>query len=169
VGKKYLKKLHKMETKTENNSEQRLQEMFLIPYLPYGIRYCEKKLNYKDFSISFIERGEISTKGSVHNINNILKTDDYYPILKPISDLEHKSSSELKSIYGVNDEIIFWLQELTEKNTVIKYITLETYTFLLQHHFDIFNLIKDGLAVSIHDVKDKVLYEDQYLKPKTNN
>ena len=136
-----------------NKSKPMLQAVFLIPYLPYNLRYCQKKESYKDFSISFIERGVLSTKGDVNNINNILESEFYYPIFYPVSDLKNKSSSELKSKYGINNEIIFWIQELTEKNTDIKNLTVEAYIFLLEYHFDVFDLISKGLAVSIHDVE----------------
>ncbi len=132
-----------------NKSKPLLQAGFLTPYLPYDLQILFTDLN-KQYPL-VISNNSMSIRDGI-NVKEVIESDYYYPIFAPVSDLKNKSTSELKSKYGINDEIIFWIQELTEKNTEIKYLTVETYNFLLQYHFDIFDLITKGFAVSVHDI-----------------
>jgi len=137
------------ETENGNKSKPLLQAGFLTPYLPYDLQILFTDLN-KQYPL-VVSNNSMSIRGGI-NVKEVIESDYYYPIFFPISDLKYKSTSELKSKYGINDEIIFWIQELTEKNTEIKFLTVETYNFLLQYHFDIFNLIEKGFAISVHDI-----------------
>ena len=132
----------------------KLELKHLAPYLPYGLEVKHTIINKhsKIIGIEFTHELRIRLSNGLYAYYDKI----LLPILRPFSDLKYKSTSELKSKYNINDDIIFWIQELTEKNIEIKYLTVETYNFLLQHHFDIFGLIDKGLAISIHDVEQVI-------------
>ena len=121
-----------------------LELKYLAPYLPYKLKLVARNV------ISETPR-KIYSELTAMNIMSLVEEDTLYkPILRNLSDLTNKNSSELKSKYQINNDIIFWIQELTVKNTNIKYLTVEAYTFLLEHHFDTFDLIKNGLAIDMN-------------------
>lgn len=118
-----------------------LEEKHLKWYLGTGVQIKHKNSGIYRLSIDQDNSEFISVK-------TVLETTGCKLVLKAISALKHKSSSELKAEYGINDDIIFWVQELTNTNTDIKYLTVEAYTFLLDYHFDIFDFNKKGLAIT---------------------
>jgi hypothetical protein len=129
------------EAECGNKSKPLLQAVFLAPYLPYNLRYCQRKESFKDFSVSFFERGIISTKGNV--INNVLEIDYYFPILKPMSDL---------TVKFINEDVVlrdFQPQFIIGNRYEWSYGFVQR---LFELHFDYFSLIQKGLAYSIHDV-----------------
>lgn len=111
----------------------------LAPYLPYSVHL-----------MNTYNRWHNTTSNECLNISTML---DMKLILRPISDLDYKSAKELREEFKVNDDITYWLQELTIDKLRVKNITVETYDFLLSKHFDVFNLIENGLAISIHAVE----------------
>lgn len=141
---------------------KKLELKYIAPYLPYGIRYCQKKQSYKDYSISFIEKGVISTRGNIDNINNILETDYYFPILKPISDLSILVKDEFEKYDGIrsgkaDEEIINIFCEENGVDEIIENIELkslpyECVEYMFKNHYDFFGLIDEGLAININEL-----------------
>jgi len=143
----------------------------IIPYLPYGIEYYAKKESYKDFSISFEKKGVLTTKGTIHNINNIINSlgTNYFLALRPLSDLtkEIEVNGErfvpadiLKNMVyefdktyisivvcdSVLGRYISWQYDDNKTNRPVPYCV---YQKLFEWHFDFFGLNKQGLTIEI--------------------
>lgn len=139
-----------------------LELKHLAPYLPYDLEYAQKKESYTTEEFYFVKKGVISTKGVVGNVNSILDTNFYFPILKPISDFSLLVIEEFEKYDGkrngkANEEIINLFCEENGVDEIIENIVLsslpyECIDFIFKNHYDFFGLISQGLAVSIHDV-----------------
>lgn len=70
---------------------EKLELKHIVPYLPYGLKYCRVHQSPIDLTEKIEFVGEVSTKGDEHNINNNLLCEylymKYLPILHPLSDL----------------------------------------------------------------------------------
>ena len=131
----------------------------IAPYLPYELKlkfvskYDVDKLSINDnVLLKTIDEGYISVNG--YKTNN----KSYLPILRPLSDLKNEIEvngekfipavylslvGNYKNIWGFEfDAIHYW-----EISSCVKEVEK-----LYEWHFDVFNLIERGLAVSIHDV-----------------
>ena len=85
------------------------------------------------------------------------------PILKPISDLSLLVIEEFEKYDGkrngkANEEIINLFCEENGVDEIIENIELkslpyECIEFMFKNHYDVFGLISQGLAISIHDVE----------------
>jgi hypothetical protein len=101
------------------------------------------------------------------NINSLmqseifLKLEDIKLILRPMTDLD----SFLEPLYGSleNQDVTDFLdQDFLDEHQIFdiedlavtdpRYMPYGTFQLLIKHHFDIFDLIAQNLAVSIHDV-----------------
>ena len=135
----------------------KLEIKHLAPYLPYGLKILDI---YK-------ERDYIKEITGVYSFENIF-TDDgditfecIKPILRPMSGFplyfeylfETTDDQNIKDFLDEDflyDKGIYSWEELVfaEPN----YIPYGTLQVLLKYHFDVFELIPAGIAVSIHDI-----------------
>src|SRR5690606_13632168 len=126
----------------------KLELKHLAPYLPYGLRLFHAEYKAKhilDISIKeVIYDSEMSavTLTAMVNGNEYLK-----PLLRPLSDLtkeiEHNGEKFVPS-----ELLNFDFSDLSQLD--YEYIPYNLATFLLEHHFDIFGLIENGLAIDIN-------------------
>lgn len=135
-----------------------LELKHLALYLPYSVRITKE-----DWGKIF----KLDNDGTTLNCVGI----DYVlnckakPILRPIDDL----SDFVENLYGtlenqditdfmdddfLNEHQIYSIVDLEGTNP--KYMPFGTLEVLLKYHFDVFDLISQGLALSIHDFPQAV-------------
>lgn len=88
-------------------------------------------------------------------ITQVLEIEAYKPILRPMSDFD-KMCNEFDLLTDFDSCYISSNSDLACTNTGDKtYLSdmLTVTNFLFENHFDVFNLIPDNLAISIHDLK----------------
>lgn len=110
----------------------------LAPYLPYGLKVQMTRNIYpKGTEIVTLDTMNIQRLGG--------RRFTIKPILRPMSDLSgHQAEIDLWDLTYSKFEI--YPGEILN----IPYYQIQ---FLLQHHFDVFNQIPNGTAVSVHDIK----------------
>jgi len=145
----------------ETNSQIELK--YLAPYLPYGLKYLYLKKgegiwmdpdkNHFHTLLSSCEKGyhSKSDKGVIMFYENPFNKK---LILRPISDLKNEEF-EMDSI---SKGAIMFLDETANlphnsRESHIGSIQYKDMVFLLENHFDIFGLIRMGLAIDINTIK----------------
>jgi hypothetical protein len=115
---------------------KKLELKHLAPYLPYGL----KMLRFDGQGIDLTERFYSIPTAILQN---------YSPILRPLSDLTNETNG-----------MCYWLliEEIEMRKNIIKSseidnICVKTYNNLLENHFDVFNLIPNGLAIDINTLE----------------
>lgn len=126
----------------------KLELKHLSPYLPYELKLVWNR------GINDIEMFQDNISHVIRLANDDEDREDRWkPILRPLSDILNK-----------NEEFLFIYDKLTSfksvselldfKNTLdLSTITYNEVILLLKHHFDIFGLIKAGLAIDINTYK----------------
>ncbi len=116
----------------------------LAPYLPYGLKVTNGK-----------EIAEITLR----NADDLQFATDFKPILRPLSDLDNENVDG----YVYSDWLIEKYQSSYVENQInsikedIRWINHCEYVIindLIEWHFDVFNLIPQGLAIDINTLKD---------------
>jgi hypothetical protein len=138
---------------------QQLELKHLAPYLPYGLKV------YNDMWPNMIH---ILT---TENLTRFLsyKSHATKPLLRPLSDFNTRwmNEEQFSKWLAIKNDPAFGFDgiEFNEYgNLLIRFsdhqsvvsINLEVLpvlNFLLKHHFDVFQLIPAGLAISINDIK----------------
>ena len=134
----------------------KLELKHLVPYLPYKLK-C-KVTDLKKITIA--EMHSVYSDGSC-TFHNLVESQKGFskikPILRPMSDL----ANDNETIYEINLflepnglEINNWfLLKNSIDNVAISYEEIQNLLIILfKKHYDIFNLISEKLAVSVHDV-----------------
>lgn len=142
-----------LEMKLKNNKTMKNKIKFkhLAPYLPYSIEYATRRFCPVALKIKIEKQGVIDRKGSSNNFNKLLDFDDYFIILKPLSDLENLVREAHDATSPTNEQQLlvglFWggFQYSFRLNKCVN--------FMFKNHYDFFGLIDKGVAISIHDVK----------------
>ncbi|WKW45463.1 hypothetical protein P3875_06640 [Myroides sp. JBRI-B21084] len=147
---------HLENTEPSNSTKPVLTTVFLAPYLPYGL-----KGNYLLSDVVPETKHELRDK--------LLTTDNFdfflkyaKPILRPIQEVEQY----FERLYGSlehQDVTDYFDADFLESHDNIEIEEIQlleaeqlpygTLKVLLKHHFDVFDLISKGLAISIHDVE----------------
>jgi hypothetical protein len=130
---------------------EKLEIKHLAPYLPYNVNIYGGSMIWDLKGICAEFKGEIYVNmesGSFKN-NNASMT-DYSLILHPLSDLtKEKLSKYYKQLMDSDLERVI--------RDTIEYPLNQSYTytteFLLKNHYDIYGLIKKGLAININTLK----------------
>ena len=145
-----------------------LELKHLAPYLPYELKIFDNSKSKKiienknnDFLFENLPDEYVSAFGRT-GLEQVLRDDLLKPILRPIEDLSLLVIEEFEKYDGkrngkANDEIINLFCEENGVDEIIENIVLsslpyECIEFLFKNHYDFFDLISQGLAVSIHDV-----------------
>ena len=135
----------------------KLELKHLAPYLPYELKLVARNV------VSDTPK-RIYSKLTSMNIMSLVENDTLYkPILKPISDLSLLVIEEFEKYDGkrngkANEEIINLfcqengVDEIIE-NIELKSLPYECIEFMFKNHYDFFDLISQGLAISIHVVE----------------
>ena len=126
---------------------EKLELKHLAPYLPYKIK---GRFQVKD----------VNEKAPVEIRNKLLRTDnvDFFlryckPILRPLSDLTKEEllhQGFWHHIDYLTHELIHHLKN--DKDAILKcpYTHIQ---YLFEHHYDVFSLIPEGLAIDINTLE----------------
>lgn len=138
----------------------------IAPYLPYklvlGLTHSHAPIICTGLTIH--EDGIMAhhKKGSV----NVSLEKWYKPILRPMSDFDDPTKyhnednysfmaefNKSSGIIDIDRDLDFEIEERSHITYLNCSNALMVYDFLFKHHFDVFDLIEKGLAISIHDLK----------------
>ena len=134
--------MNKLNTTVKAETKPLLTTVFLAPYLPYGL---QTKFRLSDVISVSTEKDEIRDKELNENsFEFVLKYCKL--ILKPFDDYAE--------ILDITDEMTDYEIQMIEDNPdMIKRLSYEVLLKMFENHIDVFGLIKNGLAISIHDVE----------------
>ena len=123
--------------------KEKLELKHIAPYLPYGL--VVTNLN---------EKIELS----VRNIDfMLLPSQDFKPMLKPLSDLTEKEANFMWFEIISTDNDCFNQDDFYESVVLgsVQFLPIMVYEYLLSKHFDVFGLIDKGLAININTLNNK--------------
>jgi len=132
---------------TKNKEIMKLELKHLAPYLPYGL----KVLSYQR-----VKSLRSLSSDTLYLYGNVLKGYTYKeckPILRPLSDLTKDNVAEFYQLDSIDLELIDideWTEELIHMINAGDKFQLRQFNLLFSWHFDIFNLIPQGLAIDIN-------------------
>jgi hypothetical protein len=145
----------------------KLELKHLAPYLPYGLRFKTDfdHLEYLMTSLN-IHKSKVTFR-AINNFKNsktkaVKLLGNNKPILRPLSDLTEDILKGIKRMMLVDFKYIDrdGIQSIhfPKGNICITSINYEIvdecslgfYNYLLKHHFDVFGLIEQGLAIDIN-------------------
>ena len=130
----------------------------LAPYLPYGLntKYNLSSVVSLNENVKDEIRDKKLTACNIDFVQQFCK-----PILRPIGEIEEY----FDKLYGLlqHQDVTDFFDDgfLDSHNNITidelynyepEYMPYGTFQVLVKHHFDVFDLIPEGLAVSIHDV-----------------
>lgn len=135
----------------------KLELKHLTPYLTYGLQIKDKDqiLNLNTF-YNHILPEEYHKKFGKIGLEQILYDDYLKIILKPISDFQN--ILDVKEFIGFawcdayDDYFDAWFNDICNIEKLILQCPYNVFNYFVSQHYDVFNLIKNNLAVSIHDV-----------------
>ena len=127
----------------------KLELKYLSPYLPYDLKLIHSFKKVRDNRKSPLKRWIKSMDGLslqcfLNGYEDQLFIGYWQPILRPLSDLRLENEySEYLNEYASN--CIRWVlvNDVSE-------VRLNTFNYLIKNHFDVFNLIPQGLAIDIN-------------------
>ncbi|GEJ52796.1 TPA: hypothetical protein ACT5CK_002367 [Flavobacterium psychrophilum] len=138
----------------------KLELKHLAPYLPYEL----KVKDIDDASIKTLFGLKLKNKDLwLYYQNGTKDRGRIRPILRPLSDLDKPIERDINLIVVpsrafdlVKNEEGFWCDEYYAEYCESPTAKVEVTQFnfwLFEYHFDVFELIEKGLAISIHDVE----------------
>ena len=144
----------------------KLELKHLAPYLPYGLRgFIETRSARYEVEIVGWNYTTLHTNPSIHGYTNC-SFEDFKPILHPLSDLvkpclpdERTPAEEME-----DDLMMSWCVAYDEAYEIIteneatlkakaKMLPYEMVEWLFEHHFDVYGLIEQDLAVDINTLQ----------------
>ena len=153
-----------------------LELKHLVGYLPYGLKVASGDWYDEDCKLDRIGTmvmdydnytpNNISINQLWGNIDGRFKIDGVIrkkakPILRPLSDLTKEVDGvvhlvELAKMFGGSMHSFSFSYSdcfLKPKNGSIKISDIHLFGYLFQHHFDVFSLIDNNLAIDINTIK----------------
>lgn len=134
----------------------KLELKHLAPYIPYKIKYISPK---REGVVGlFDSKDETIESMGLIAIASIIQSEGYLkPILRPLSDLDKEVNSFLSVPYKEvlreqeRNNMCLWAASSNKKEFLKTYNPSYTVmSFLFKYHFDVFGLIKKGLAIDIN-------------------
>ncbi len=125
---------------------EKLELKHIAPYLPYKLNCC---LMGEDTQ-SFLIEGARHNYMDVWSLKTITEEWNYtevFPILRPLSDLTKEIKLWDEGQFIVGGERIREWYDLDPRRC-----TYEQFCYLLENHYDVFGLIKKGLAIDINTI-----------------
>lgn len=113
----------------------------VLAYLPYELRFTTKSRNNWFTLISV----NINTYAVNLNYEEMFLLSDVIPILRPMGDLLKEKHNHLKQTIIINSSKTVF-EEIVKGGYGINHLPYYVVELLLEKHFDIFNLIREGLA-----------------------
>lgn len=151
--------------------KMKLELKHLLPYLPYGLKILREKpeeiMILGGLSLgNTIEALQIGTENTAEPLcalvgyseDNLLDSEKFKPILRPIEDLDKliKTENQIVNISLVITEKSLDIWKICYAHKDFKGVELMKYCdiiYLFKWHFDVFGLIKAGLAIDLNALK----------------
>jgi hypothetical protein len=139
------------EAENENKLKPLLQEVFLVPYVPYYLRIFEPIYNEKYTLVGIIENELYCKETEIDDCFSFQIDENTFPILRPLSDFyDINAPAFIDTNFDIPTQLV--LVDLCSKKQHYSGIRYSDMQEFLREHIDVFNLIEQDLAVSIHDV-----------------
>ena len=128
-----------------------LQAVFLVPYIPYYLRIFEPIYNEKYTLVGIIENELYCKETEIDDCFSFQIDENTIPILRPLSDFyDINAPAFIDTNFDIPTQLV--LVDLCSKKQHYSSIRYSDMQEFLREHIDVFNLIEQDLAVSIHDV-----------------
>jgi hypothetical protein len=126
----------------------------LAPYLPYGLDVKTDK--YGVTKLLAVSKIHLYIDFLYYRISY----DKVKPILRPLSNFgDSDDTRKVHEFIGLGKWCDFydeyfrvWFDDLENVDKLILQAPYEIFNYFLANHFDVFGLIEQGLAISIHDL-----------------
>lgn len=122
----------------------KLELKHLAPYLPYGLKWKNLVVGKENEVIGLeVVKGElrIRTNDGLYGYHS----EKMKPILRPLSELTKEDA--------VNFDYVD--EEHLKRSVIVGHAPFDVFNELLKEHFDVFDLIKNGLALDINEINKK--------------
>jgi len=136
----------------------KLELKHLAPYLPYELKYAILSDDDNDTYYIDPKHNTIGVGGNQSNVTNICLVEYSKPIykilLRPLSDLFNGDYEDILDEFSEVSLEAFklaFLSKLRPLNTLDK-INYTIANKLFEHHFDLFGLIEEGLAIDVNQL-----------------
>jgi hypothetical protein len=142
-----------------------LELKHLVPYFPYKLRMIFEGKGGRIIEVTGLRLAGLSeeTQKLIYfsSVSETLSIQYFKPILRPLCDLNSEIKFNNRKFYPIDelaeiDEVVVLQYSFEFFETSMKYLPNWIVEKLLEWHFDIFGLIEQGLAVSIHDVGEVI-------------
>ena len=139
-----------------------MRSKYLTPYLGFNLKIKDKTniINLDNF-YNHILPEEYHDKFGKIGLEQILYDDYLKIILKPLSDF--RQIKDVKDFIGLgkwcdayDDYFHIWFDNICNIEKLILQCPYELFQYFLSEHYDVFDLIKFDLAISIHDVGEAI-------------
>ncbi|QRE03476.1 hypothetical protein H0H26_11385 [Flavobacterium psychrophilum] len=129
----------------------KLELKHLAPYLPYKLNVQWLRTEDNSFQISEFNFCDAYWLFNRSNLK---------PVLRPLSNFgDSDDTRKVHEFIGLgkwceayDDYFNAWFDDLANVDKLILQAPQEMFNYFLANHFDVFGLIKNDLAISIHDV-----------------
>ena len=125
----------------------KLELKHIAPYLPYGL-----KMYYE-----FLHEGKPREWTLMDGTITLAIKNQNKPILRPLSDLTKQNVLDITEysdiedvVFGGNPSSLYFINS-EDKTYLDDY--LNSLEYLFKHHFDVFGLIPEGLAIDINTIE----------------
>ena len=139
----------------------KIELKYLAPYLPYVLKVINIEMYENGFRTKHCIKNLVL---SPYNLEIGLKDIDGVkekPILYPISDFGDKDNlREVHEFIGLgnwceayDNYFDAWFNDACSIRKLVLQAPQEVFNYFIANHFDVFGLIDEGLAISMHDVE----------------
>ena len=130
---------------------EQLELKHLSPYLPYGLKLLVERIHHKFICHLVVSNNSNSLRNGLNA--NMLMEYNAKPILRPLSELNVESIES--TLFGkMSDNIAEWFKyfdsDSQNKDIAILQAPYPVLEYCFENHFDVFSLIKNGLAIDIN-------------------
>ena len=129
----------------------KLELKHISPYLPYGLKLLVERIHHEFICHLVVSNNSNSLRNGLNA--NMLIEYNAKPILRPLSELNVESIES--TLFGkMSDNIAEWFKyfdsDSQNKDIAILQAPYPVLEYCFENHFDVFSLIKNGLAIDIN-------------------